>query len=326
MREKIEKTVLIIIGILLIILAIFYFILKSKDIQETDIDEISYSEQLKEDYNSKKLKTNPYTLSNDYDGIYKFILKSDNGYGHVFTSIGVIQFNNGKCKIKYECKGDTDSYAREQEYNGFCGLNKENDPIFYFSLNDDTYYEVKTYRCILNGNNFLCELKSKHDLSGCSNKNLDLIYVVNSNDFDEILLQVLKEEEQRKEQEEKEKKEKEEREFKESCQAYTFEEIARNPVNFKGTHVKVTGEVVQVIQDSNSTNLRVNITKKGTYSTYYTDTIYVVYHQEYGEDKILENDIVTIYGISQGDSSYTTVLGSNITLPNIKAEYITIEK
>ncbi|MGN1302426.1 MAG: hypothetical protein ACI4VO_02080 [Clostridia bacterium] len=133
-------------------------------------------------------------------------------------------------------------------------------------------------------------------------------------------------EKEQKEAEEKAKKEQEEREFKASCQAYTFEQMARNPDNFKGTNVKVTGEVVQVMSDSYSTNLRVNITKNGTYSTYYTDTIYVVYYPESGEDKILENDIITIYGTSQGDCSYTTVLGSTVTLPNIKAKYITIEK
>lgn len=136
------------------------------------------------------------------------------------------------------------------------------------------------------------------------------------------------EEKARKEKEEAEKKAKEEQDeknFKSSCNTYSYEQIARNPEKVKGKNVKVTGEVIQVMSDSYSTNLRVNITKTGTYSTYYTDTIYVVYYPKNGEDKILENDIITIYGTSQGDCSYTTVLGTTVTLPNIKAEYITIE-
>ena len=163
--------------------------------------------------------------------------------------------------------------------------------------------------------NFSCKLKSKYDLAGCYSEELVLNYVEDSQDVDKVLAQVKEEE-----------KVKEEEQFKESCQTYTFEQMARNPNNFKGTNVKVVGEVVQVMSGSNSTNLRVNITKTGTYTTYYTDTIYVVYQPEAGEDKILEGDIITIYGISQGDCSYTTVLGATVTLPNIDAKYITINK
>ena len=72
-------------------------------------------------------------------------------------------------------------------------------------------------------------------------------------------------------------------------------------------------------------SLRVNITEYGTYSTYYKDTIYVTYIPEDGEDKILEDDIITIWGTSEGDYSYTSVMGSTITLPHIYAEYLEIE-
>ena len=120
--------------------------------------------------------------------------------------------------------------------------------------------------------------------------------------------------------------EKEEIDFKSSCDTYTYEQIARNPEKFKGTNVKLTGEVIQAIYGSTSVDLRVNITKEGTYSTYYTDTIYVVYYPETGEDKILEDDIITIYGTSQGDYTYTSAIGTPVTLPLIYGKYITIEQ
>ena len=100
--------------------------------------------------------------------------------------------------------------------------------------------------------------------------------------------------------------------------------MARNPESFKGTNVKVTGEVVQALYGTSGVDLRVNITKKGNYSTYYTDTIYVVHYPETGEDKILENDIITIYGTSQGEYSYTSTIGAPITLPLIQGKYIEI--
>ena len=102
--------------------------------------------------------------------------------------------------------------------------------------------------------------------------------------------------------------------------------MARNPDKFKGTNVKLTGEVVQALYGTNSVDLRVNITKNGRYSTYYTDTIYVIYNTKTGEDKILEDDIITIYGTSMGDYSYTSTIGSKVTLPLISAKYISIEK
>lgn len=115
-----------------------------------------------------------------------------------------------------------------------------------------------------------------------------------------------------------------ETEYKDECIEKSYEELARNPDNVKGTKVKVTGEVIQVTEYNNKTELRVNITKE-EYG-YYTDTIYVTYVPKAGEDKILEDDIVTIWGISEGDYSYTSIMGSKVTLPKIDAKYIEINK
>ena len=136
--------------------------------------------------------------------------------------------------------------------------------------------------------------------------------------------QETEEEKQARLEQERIQKEQEEQEFKASCQTYTYEQMARNPENFKGTNVKVTGEVIQALYGSEGIDLRVNITKEGNYATYYTDTIYVVYYPEEGEDKILEDDIITIYGTAQGDYTYTSTLGGPITLPLVYGKYIEI--
>ena len=316
---------------ILIIICIFFLNNKKKTIKTNDntqTNSMNYFEQLKQNYNENiKLKENPYEVTNQYDGIYKFSLKSDNGNGIIFTSTGVITFYNGQCKIKYEYGSNTINKST-REFEGFCGLNPEDNLTFYFSLNDDNNYELKTYKCEASEKNLSCELKSTYDLSGCTNNKLDLVYSENQNlnELNTIFSQTIKEEEEKRILEEKAKKEQEEKTFKESCQTYTFEQMARNPDNFKGTNVKVTGEVVQALYGDTSVDLRVNITKKGTYSTYYDDTIYVVYYLESGEDKILEDDIITIYGTSQGDYSYTSTMGAKITLPLISAKYITINQ
>lgn len=319
--------------ILIVLIVLILIVRFNEETSETssknnDTNIANYISEQKQNYeNNIKLKGNPYETTNQYDGIYSFSLESDNGSGHIFTAIGVITFNNGNCKVKYEY--DTELInGTTKEYEGFCGLNKEDNSSFYFSLNNDDSYAIITYKCEPNEKNLSCELKSTYDLAGCTNTKLDLIYSDNQNlnDLDLILSDTIKEENEKKIAEEEAKKEQEEADFKASCQTYTFEQMARNPDNFKGTNVKVTGEVIQALYSNGSVDLRVNITKEGIYSTYYTDTIYVVYYPEAGEDKILEDDIITIYGTSQGEYTYTSAIGTQVTLPLIQAKYIELNK
>lgn len=105
-----------------------------------------------------------------------------------------------------------------------------------------------------------------------------------------------------------------------ACVAYTYDQIARNPAAYVGTFGKYTGEVIQVIEGSdNYIELRVNITP-GAYG--YTDTIYVTYRLKSGEPRILDGDIITIYGMNLDTISYQTVLGATITIPWVMADYI----
>lgn len=132
--------------------------------------------------------------------------------------------------------------------------------------------------------------------------------------------QKAREEQERLEEEQKQQQiEQEKQEFKDSCNAYTYEQLARNPAEMIGTRVKLVGEVIQTIYDGNIVQLRVNITKE---NGYYSDTVYVRYIIE--GDRILEDDIITIYGTAMGEVSYTSILGAEITLPYIEAEYVDI--
>lgn len=115
-----------------------------------------------------------------------------------------------------------------------------------------------------------------------------------------------------------------EMDYKNKCKEYTYEDIARNPEETRGNDAKFRGEVIQVLEDGNSVEMRVNITKE---SYGYSDTIYVSYDRKSeNEDRILEDDIITIYGKLGGLETYTSILGADITLPQVFAEYIEIEK
>lgn len=126
----------------------------------------------------------------------------------------------------------------------------------------------------------------------------------------------------------KERRKKEIADFKASCKKIGYKEFSRNSEDYVGTPVYFKGEVIQVVdQDEDGAELRVNVTATGTYYTYYTDTVYVEYDNsdEISTTKILEDDIIEIWGYGAGDVSYTSVLGSKITIPAVLAKYIKVK-
>jgi hypothetical protein len=79
------------------------------------------------------------------------------------------------------------------------------------------------------------------------------------------------------------------------------------------------------MESGDSITLRVNITKS-KYG-YYSDTVYVTYtRKSENEDRILEDDIITIYGTLGGIETYISILGADVSLPKINAEYIELNK
>ena len=114
-----------------------------------------------------------------------------------------------------------------------------------------------------------------------------------------------------------------ESEYKAACEEIDFDTLARNPESYTGNLYTFTGEVLQVVEYSSYTEMRVDVTPVllGGEVMYYEDTIYMVYHPAEGESKILEGDIITIYGQCAGEETYTSIFGETITLPRINIMY-----
>ena len=110
-----------------------------------------------------------------------------------------------------------------------------------------------------------------------------------------------------------------------SCRSISFEELSRNPDKLKGTALTFTGEVIQVTEPviGDTVTLRIDVTK--TEYGFYTDTILATVEVPEGEDRILEDDIITFYGDCEGLYTYTSVLGSKISLPKISIRYYEIQ-
>ena len=114
------------------------------------------------------------------------------------------------------------------------------------------------------------------------------------------------------------------------CSTISYSTLARNPYSYIGNDYKFTGEVIQVLNGyNNNIELRVNVTpKRYEYinETYYEDTMYVTYHYSSNyESKILEGDIITMYGTYRGIQDYVSIMGAKISIPRLDAMYIDIK-
>lgn len=98
-----------------------------------------------------------------------------------------------------------------------------------------------------------------------------------------------------------------------SCETVEYSDVARNPDNYKGKKVKISGEVIQVSEGFlNSVTLRVSCNG---------DIWYVTYTRGENESRILEGDQLNAYGECDGITTYTSVLGAQVTIPSMKMEY-----
>ena len=108
--------------------------------------------------------------------------------------------------------------------------------------------------------------------------------------------------------------------IKSQAQAIPYNSLMRNPENYKNTLVGFKGKIVQV-QNTYGDNYLLRVaTKNIDYIGYFEDVIYV----NYKGNRLLEDDIVDVYGTFVGLKSYTAVLGNEITLPEINSLYIEI--
>lgn len=118
------------------------------------------------------------------------------------------------------------------------------------------------------------------------------------------------------EKEAAEKKAKEEAEAKEK-QGYetgiTYDQLARTPDKYKGQKCKFRGEVIQVMEDDNYVSIRLAVGGG-------SNVLYVVIPSSIlNNERILEDDYITVYGTSTGVITYTTVMGNELTIPSMLA-------
>lgn len=108
--------------------------------------------------------------------------------------------------------------------------------------------------------------------------------------------------------------------FKSQCTQLDYTQLARNPDKYKEQKISYVGKVVQVQESGNDVVMRVNVSK-GEWD-FWEDTIWVNYTKQPGSNRILENDVIQLWGTVQGLKKYTAVMGNEIAIPEINAKYV----
>lgn len=102
-------------------------------------------------------------------------------------------------------------------------------------------------------------------------------------------------------------------------QTPAYNDVARTPDDWKSTKVSFTGRVLQVVEGTDETDLRIATDGK------YDDIIMVGYDPSImNGTRVLEDDSVTIYGTCIGLYTYTSTLGASISIPGIYADQVVI--
>lgn len=97
----------------------------------------------------------------------------------------------------------------------------------------------------------------------------------------------------------------------------TYDQIARKPDDYEGEKVQFTGEVAQVMEEDDKTQVRLAV--GGDYDNM---ILFQIDNSELDSSKILEDDLLTVYGTSNNTVDYDSTIGGKITVPSIIADQV----
>ncbi len=104
------------------------------------------------------------------------------------------------------------------------------------------------------------------------------------------------------------------------CSTVDYKEVERNPDLYDGQAIVIVGDVIEV-QETESWGTKYSVMR--IEENYDLDRVwYVEYSPKKGESRILEGDLVRVYGECKGVYTYNAILGNSITIPAIDAQYI----
>ncbi len=94
----------------------------------------------------------------------------------------------------------------------------------------------------------------------------------------------------------------------------TYDELARNPEKNKRKKIILSGTIIQVIEGKDYSQYRLAVDDN------YDHIVFIEIPKSLLSSRILENDIIKIYGQSYGTIDYESTLSGNITVPAITVD------
>ena len=101
--------------------------------------------------------------------------------------------------------------------------------------------------------------------------------------------------------------------FKQNCEEIEYTALARNPNSYIDRKVKFTGQVVQALEQDGAYFVLMNVVDNGY--GYWDGLIGAWVQAKSNGDRILEDDIITVYGICRGLYTYETIMGAENSVP-----------
>ncbi|WP_409290630.1 toxin regulator [Peribacillus sp. SCS-37] len=108
----------------------------------------------------------------------------------------------------------------------------------------------------------------------------------------------------------------EEKEKKGYDTGITYNQLARTPDDYMGEKVKFRGKVVQVIEGDDTVQIRFAVGEN------YDTILFAEFDPSIVESRVLEDDTITIMGLSTGLVSYDSTMGGKISIPGVSVDKI----
>ncbi len=106
-------------------------------------------------------------------------------------------------------------------------------------------------------------------------------------------------------------------EYVDSTDTVEYRKLNKNPDTYIGERLRFTGEVIQIMEDSSGTVMRLAVTE-GSYGYDYNDVVWAYCP---GTVDIYEEDVIRVWGECTGSYSYTSQAGWEITIPGMEVAY-----
>ena len=99
---------------------------------------------------------------------------------------------------------------------------------------------------------------------------------------------------------------------------YGYETLARYPDDYKGTKGRLSGKVLQTVESEGSDWVTMRFATDNTNK----HVFYCTYHKKMLDVRLLEGDMIVVYGVANGLKTYESSSGQQITIPKITVDAI----